>query len=187
MQRLVDGLLGFSRANAGWQAFQACDCNTLVDRAIRALQPAIEESGAVVHREGLPTILGDAAQLEHVFQNLISNSMKFHAERPPEVFVSVRREEDRYVFSVRDNGIGVEPKDAEKIFKIFSRLHPDRPGSGIGLALCQRVVERHGGRIWVESNPGGGAIFSFTIPIKGDLVDAPGRVSLAKQSTVEKS
>lgn len=186
MQRLVDGLLRFSRANAGWQDFQACDCNTLVDRAIHSLQPAIEESAAVVRREGLPTILGDAAELEHVFQNLISNSIKFRAERPPEVSVSVRREEGRYVFSVRDNGIGVEPKDAEKIFRIFSRLHPDRPGSGIGLALCQRVVERHGGRIWVESNPGGGAIFSFTIPIKGDPVDAPVGTSRAKQSIVEK-
>ena len=182
----MDGLLQFSHANASWRGFQACDCNTLVDRAIHALQPAIEESGAVVHREGLPTILGDAAELEHVFQNLISNSIKFRAERPPVVSISVGREENRYVFSVRDNGIGVEAKDAEKIFRIFSRLHPDRPGSGIGLALCQRVVERHGGRIWVESSPGGGAIFSFTIPIKGDRVDAPGRASFVKQSTVPK-
>lgn len=187
MQRLVDGLLQFSRVNAGWQGLQACDCNTLVDQAIRGLQPAIEETGATVHRQGLPTILGDAAELEHVFHNLLSNAIKFRGEKPPEVFVSVRQEKDHYVFSVRDNGIGVEPEDAERIFEIFARLHPDLPGSGIGLALCQRIVERHGGRIQVESNPVGGAIFSFTIPINGDRADEPGQASLVKRTTLRKA
>jgi PAS domain S-box-containing protein len=186
MQRLVDGLLQFSRVNAGWHGFQACDCNTLVDQAIRGLQPAIEETGAIVRRQGLPTILGDSAELEHVFQNLLSNAIKFHGEKTPEISVSVSREDDNYVFAVRDNGIGVDPKDTEGIFKIFARLHPDRPGSGIGLALCQRIIERHGGRIWVESSPGGGAIFSFTIPIKGDRADLSGQASLAKPSMVKK-
>ena len=139
-----------------------------------------------MHRQGLPTILGDAAELEHVFQNLISNAIKFRGEKKPEVSVSVATENDRYVFSVRDNGIGVDPKDTEKIFKIFSRLHPDRPGSGIGLALCQRIVERHGGRIWVQSNPGGGAIFSFSIPINGGRVEEPDRVGIAERSRVRK-
>ncbi len=168
MQRLVDGLLEFSRVNAGGRGFEACDCNTLIDEAIRSLQPVIEETGAKLRRDGLPTVLGDPAELEHVFQNLLSNALKFCGERQPEVSVSVRREEESYVFSVRDNGIGVEPGDAGRIFKIFTRLHPDKPGSGIGLALCQRIVERHGGRIWVESNVDEGAVFSFTIPINGD-------------------
>jgi PAS domain S-box-containing protein len=165
MQRLVDGLLDFSRVHSGWRGFEACDCNTLADRAIRALQPAIEETGAKVHRQGLPTILGDADELQRVFQNLLSNALKFRADDAPEISISVKQENQSYVFSVRDNGIGVEPNDEQRIFELFTHLHPDRPGSGIGLALCQRVVERHGGRIWVKSRPGGGAIFSFAIPI----------------------
>lgn len=165
MQRLVDGLLDFSRVHSGWRGFEACDCNTLVDRAIRALQPAIEETGAKVHRQELPTILGDADELQRVFQNLLSNALKFRADDAPEISISVKQENQSYVFSVRDNGIGVEPNDEQRIFELFTHLHPDRPGSGIGLALCQRVVERHGGRIWVKSRPGGGAIFSFAIPI----------------------
>ena len=187
MQRLVDGLLEFSRLNSGWRGFQACDCNTLVDRAIGALQPAIEESGAIIHRDGLPTILGDADELEHVFQNLISNAIKFRAGTAPEVWISVARTREDYVFSVRDNGIGIEPKDNEKIFEIFSRLHPERPGSGIGLALCRRVVERHGGRIWVESQPDRGAVFSFSIPISGDRVGSKDSSGIAKRNKVEKS
>ncbi|MFQ5527829.1 MAG: ATP-binding protein [Thermoanaerobaculia bacterium] len=181
MQRLVDGLLQFSRISADWRGFEACDCNTLVDRAISDLQPMIEETGATLHRRGLPTILGDADELEHVFQNLLSNALKFRREGPPRVSISVSRDQGFFVFSVRDNGIGIEPRDADRIFKIFTRLHPERPGSGIGLALCRRIVERHGGRIWVESNPGGGAIFSFTIPINGGREsDRPEKASVAR-------
>ncbi|MCP4201050.1 MAG: response regulator [bacterium] len=187
MQRLVDGLLEFSRVSAEWRGFQACDCNTLVNRALRSLQPLIEESGAMVRRQGLPTILGDADELEHVFQNLLSNALKFRSEKTPEISISVNREEESYVFSVQDNGIGIDPRDGERIFKVFSRLHPDRPGSGIGLALCRRIVERHGGRIWVESSPGGGAVFSFAIPINGDRSDEPGQTNLVKRTTVKKA
>lgn len=184
MQRLVDGLLALSRVSAGWQGFEACDCNTLVDRAIRSLQPAVEETGAVVRREGLPTLLGDPEELEHVFQNLISNALKFRGAEAPDVRISVAKTQDEFVFSVRDNGIGVDPEFSDKIFEIFTRLHPERPGSGVGLALCRRVVERHGGRIWVESNSGGGAKFSFTIPINGDRVEESERTGETQANKV---
>ena len=177
MQNLVDGLLAFSRTGTGWKGFQACDCNTLLDQAIRSLQPSIEETDAKLHREGMPTVLGEPAEIEQVFRNLLSNAIKFRGENPPEVTVSVLRKPDEWVFSVKDNGIGLEPGESEKIFQIFTRLNPDRPGSGIGLALCRRIVERHGGRIWVESKPGGGAVFSFTIPISGDREATSGQAN----------
>ncbi len=173
MQGLVADLLEFSRLSTGWQGFEACDCNTLVDGAIRNLSALIEENGATVRREGLPTVLADAGELEQVFQNLISNALKFRSDEPPVVAISARRDEDHWLFSVQDNGIGMDPRDSDKIFKIFGRLHPERPGSGIGLALCQRIVERHGGRIWVESTPGRGANFSFTIAVSEDETRTP--------------
>lgn len=167
MQTLVDGLLEFSRLNVGWQGFEACDCNALVDDAVRDLEPTIEETGARVERDTLPTVLGDPTELGLVFQNLISNALRFRAaERRPRIRVGAVRDGDHWRFSVSDNGIGLDPAESDTIFSIFGRLEPDRAGTGIGLALCKRVVERHGGRIWVESTLGKGSKFSFTVAIK---------------------
>ncbi|MDH3255579.1 MAG: ATP-binding protein [Acidobacteriota bacterium] len=166
MQVLVNDLLQLSRVGSGWKGFQVCDCNTLVDQALRNLQPAIEESAAAVHREGLPTVLADPSELEHVFQNLIGNAIKFRGKEAPRVTIRAVQKSGEWVFTVEDNGIGIDSEDFEKIFQTFARIHPERPGTGIGLTLCKRVVERHGGRIWVESESGKGSKFLFTIPVE---------------------
>ena len=118
----------------------------------------------------LPTVMADTTQLSQVFQNLIANALKFRGEQPPLIHIEADRdvEQGQWLFSVRDNGIGIEPQYAERIFLIFQRLHSrnEYPGTGIGLALCKRIVERHGGRIWIESEPGKGSTFYFTLPDK---------------------
>ena len=167
MRNLVQDLLQFSRLETEARAFEACDCNSLVEEAANNLLAAVEESGARIEREGLPTVLGDRAQLVQLFQNLLANAVKFRSEAPPEVHVSAERKGDEWVFSVEDNGIGIEADRSQEIFKLFHRLQPELPGTGIGLSLCQRIVERHGGRIWVESRPGQGATFLFTLPVSG--------------------
>ena len=167
MRNLVEDLLQFSRLETEARAFEACDCNSLVEEAANNLLAAVEESGARIEREGLPTVLGDRAQLVQLFQNLLANAVKFRSEAPPEVHVSAERKGEEWVFSVEDNGIGIETDRTQEIFKLFHRLQPELPGTGIGLALCQRIVERHGGRIWVESRPGQGSTFFFTLPVSG--------------------
>ena len=166
MQGLVNDLLQLSRVGSGWKGLKVCDSNTLVDQAVRSLQPSIEETDATVRRDGLPTVLADPGELEHVFLNLISNALRFRGDESPEVTIRAVQKPGEWVFSVEDNGIGIEADDREVIFETFRRLHPDRPGTGIGLTLCKRIVERHGGRIWVESEPGKGSSFFFTIPVE---------------------
>jgi PAS domain S-box-containing protein len=165
LQRLIDDLLSYSRVGTRGKEFELTDCNAILDTAINNLTIAIEESGASVTYDSLPSILGDGVQLEQLFQNLISNAIKFRGEEPPRVHIGSIRREEEWEFSVKDNGIGIEPKFVDRIFVIFQRLHTQQeyPGTGIGLAICQRIVERHGGRIWFESEPGKGTTFFFTL------------------------
>ncbi len=130
------------------------------------MKESIKENQAVVIRDALPTAEVDGPQIRQLFQNLIGNAVKFHGEARPEVRVSAEREGVAWRFSVKDNGIGIEEKYASRIFEIFQRLHgrTEYPGTGIGLSICRRIVERHGGRIWVESEPGTGSTFYFTVP-----------------------
>ena len=133
------------------------------------LATAIRESGAVITHDPLPSLVADPRQLAQLFQNLIGNALKFCTARSPEIHIGAEAGNDGWTFLVRDNGIGIEPQYRERIFIIFQRLHTrtEYPGTGIGLAICQRIVERHGGRIWVESEPGRGSTFYFTIPKSG--------------------
>lgn len=169
MQRLIEDLLAYSQVGAGRIERQAVDSGTVLDGVLRNLQTAIQETGAVIVRDSLPTVRADGEQLAQVFQNLLSNAIKFRGNGLPRVEVGAEHGNDEWLFSVRDNGSGIEPQYAERIFKVFEQLHPKSAfgGTGIGLAICKRVVERHGGRIWVESELGKGATFYFTIPDKG--------------------
>jgi two-component system, chemotaxis family, sensor kinase Cph1 len=134
------------------------------------LKVTIDECGAVVTRAALPTVIADSVQLGQVFQNLVVNAIKFRSEAVPRIHVRADRDDDAWVFSVEDNGIGIDPPYAERIFLVFKRLHGARyPGTGIGLAISKKIVERHGGRIWVESELGKGATFRFTLPVSGGM------------------
>jgi signal transduction histidine kinase len=169
MQRLINDLLTYSRVGTRGKPFRKTDCQQVVQETLANLQTAIEETKATVTHDPLPTVIADASQLVQVFQNLVSNAIKFHSQAPPAIHIGAQRQDGEWVFSIRDNGIGIEPQYHERIFVIFQRLHPgdEYPGTGIGLALCKRIVERHGGRILVESDLGEGATFYFTIPDKG--------------------
>jgi chemotaxis family two-component system sensor kinase Cph1 len=133
---------------------------------LRNLHSSIESAQAKVTHDALPTLAVDATQMMQIFQNLIGNAIKFHSERPPEIHVGAKKEPGRWVFSVRDNGIGIQAQYFDRIFQIFQRLHTRHhyPGTGIGLAICKKMVERHGGVIWVESTPGQGSTFYFSLP-----------------------
>jgi light-regulated signal transduction histidine kinase (bacteriophytochrome) len=148
------------------ESFETVSLEGVLGRALADLQVALEESGAVVTHDPLPAVAADASQMAQLLQNLIGNALKFRGAAAPRVHVSARRQEGEWRLAVRDNGIGIEPEYAERIFAIFQRLHTrDRyPGSGIGLAICRKITARHGGRIWVESGPGEGATFCFTLP-----------------------
>jgi signal transduction histidine kinase len=165
MQRLIKDLLEYSRLGVS-ENLKPSECTELVERAIANLQFAIEESGAEVTYGPLPAIAVDPTQLSRVFQNLIGNAIKFHGEAAPRIHISAERRGKEWVFSVRDNGIGMDPDQSERIFMIFQRLHTreEYEGTGIGLAICKKIVERHGGKIWVESEEGKGSTFYFTIP-----------------------
>ena len=167
MQQLIQDLLQYSRVGRDVQDFKPTECECIVTEEISNLQAAIEESSAVVTHDPLPTLGADTSLLSQLFRNLIGNAIKFHGEEPPRVHISGDQREAELVLSVRDNGIGIEPEYAQRIFNIFQRLHTreEYPGSGIGLSVCKKAVERMGGRIWVESQPGEGSTFYFTVPI----------------------
>ncbi len=167
MQQLINDLLAYSRLGRQGKIFELADCNAAVEQSLRNLQIAIAETQAVITCDAMPTVMADESQLVQLFQNLIANGIKFCREDIPLIQIAACRQEGEWLFCVRDNGIGIDPEYADRIFIIFGRLHGRReyPGTGIGLAMCKRIVERHGGRIWVESQEGKGATFYFTIPI----------------------
>jgi PAS domain S-box-containing protein len=166
MQSLIADLLSFSRVGSRGGAFEPVALDRVLERALANLEAAVEESGAAVTADPLPTVPGDPVQLGQLLQNLVGNAVKFRGEAAPRVHVSARRAGGEWRIGVRDNGIGIEPEYMERIFVIFQRLHgrAEYPGTGIGLAICKKIVERHGGRIWVESQPGQGSTFFFTLP-----------------------
>lgn len=168
MQTLIDDLLDYSRVDREDQRLQPVDCVPVFDQAINNLRAAIEESQATVSHDGLPTVTANGSQLVQLFQNLIGNAVKYRGDATPEIHVMAESKPDEVLFSVRDNGIGIDPKYSERVFQIFRRLHgrDEYSGTGIGLAICKKIVELHDGRIWVESQPGQGSTFLFTIPTK---------------------
>ena len=166
MQTLLHDLLAYSRVGTHGKAFEPTDCQAILNQTLMNLKVAIEESSAQVTCDDLPTVIVDGTQLGQVFQNLIGNAIKFRRNKRPEVHVGAVQRDGDWTFSVRDNGIGIDSKYAERIFLIFQRLH-DREmysGTGVGLAICKKIMERHGGRIWMESEPGAGSTFYFTLP-----------------------
>ena len=166
MQNMINGLLAYSRAGTGNEPFKPVSCDLLLGKVVDDLKLAVEESEGEVAWDPLPEVWADEAQLLQVFRNLVSNSVKFRGDEPPRIHVSAERRGADWVFAVRDNGMGIDPAFHERIFQIFERLHTTAryPGTGIGLALARKIVERHGGRIWLESEPGEGATFYFTLP-----------------------
>ena len=166
MQQLIQDLLSYSRVTTNGKALEISESQVACDSALMNLRHAIEESGAVITVEPLPAVRADAAQLSRVFQNLIGNAIKYRGEDKPTIHVAARGEGHQWVFSVQDYGIGIEPQYADRLFELFQRLPmgEKHSGSGMGLAICRRIVERHGGRIWVQSVPGEGATFSFSMP-----------------------
>lgn len=166
MQELINDLLLYSRVETKAQEFRDVDCTTILDNALANLRISLNECNARVDRMQLPIVKGDGSQLLQVFQNLLSNAIKFRSQQPPEIHVSISEVDKFWLFTVQDNGIGFDIKYADRIFVIFQRLHTKEkyPGSGIGLSVCMKIIERHGGQMWVESEEGKGSSFYFTIP-----------------------
>lgn len=169
MQTLINDLLTYSRVGSRGSSFESTDVSAVLSRAITNLKIAIDESSTVLTHDLLPTIIADASQLVQLFQNLISNAIKFRSQKPLKIHIGVEHRDQEWRFSIQDNGIGIDPQYTERIFLIFQRLHSraEYSGTGIGLAICKKIVERHSGRIWVESSLGEGSTFHFTIPDKG--------------------
>jgi len=169
MQTLLHDLLEYSRVGTRGKPFSLVNCEHIVEQAMANLKIAIEECGASVNYDVLPTIMGDEGQLVRLFQNLIGNAIKFRGEEAPQVHISAQRRNNTVTFSVKDNGIGIDPEHSQSIFDIFRRLHTSEeyPGTGMGLAICKKIVERHGGHISVQSQPGQGSTFYFSVDMAG--------------------
>jgi signal transduction histidine kinase len=168
MQKLVQDLLTFSRVGRQALAMQSTDCNVVLETALTNLEAAMQESHAVVEHAQLPTVMADSSQLVQVLQNLIGNAIKFRGTKPPLIRVSAEAQGKEWVLSVADNGIGIAADHMEEVFVIFRRLHTrsEYPGNGIGLSICKKIIEQHGGRIWIESEAGHGSTFRFTLPTR---------------------
>ncbi|NJN91239.1 MAG: response regulator [Leptolyngbyaceae cyanobacterium SL_5_14] len=171
MQELIQALLSYSRIGTRGREFHRTDCQSALDRTLENLRLAIAESKAVITHDPLPELMADSIQLTQLFQNLLSNAIKFRSDRPPVIHIGAVQKNEAWLFSVQDNGIGMENKHSDRIFAIFQRLHSrtQYPGSGIGLAISKKIVERHGGQIWVESTAGEGTTFYFTIPMSNTV------------------
>jgi signal transduction histidine kinase len=169
MQALVQDLLAYARVGSRGQPFAWVDSTVPFAEALANLETAIRERSAVVTCEALPTVWADATQLVQLFQNLLGNAIKFHGTEAPRVEVKAEQRDGEWYFTVRDNGIGIDPRFVDRLFVLFVRLHSqsEYPGTGIGLAICKKIVERHHGRIGVQSQPGAGATFWFTLPVAG--------------------
>ena len=168
LQSMVDDILEYSRVGTRGESFEQVDFSDLADSAAISLEKLFQETGATLEADDLPTLNADARQIKQLFQNLFSNAIKFRADAAPVITVTASETSGQWQFSVRDNGIGMQESDSERIFEMFQRLHTseEAPGNGIGLAICRSIVERHGGAIWVESTPGEGSVFHFTIAHK---------------------
>ena len=168
MQTLINDLLAFSRVGTRGELLTPTNCETLLSQTLSDLKVSVDDSGAVITHDTLPTVMADGSQLAQVFQNLIGNAIKFKGEDSPRIHIAAERKDGEWVFSVADNGIGIEQEYFDRIFVIFQRLHgrEEYEGTGIGLSVCKKIVERHGGRMWVESEIGRGSTFYFTIPSK---------------------
>ncbi|KDE58568.1 histidine kinase [Halostagnicola sp. A56] len=166
MKAMIDALLQYSRVETRGEPLEPVDLDEVLATVRKNLEVQIEESDASIEPEALPRVLGDRGQLQHVFQNLLSNAIEYSEDEPPRVTISADREDSMWTVSVRDRGIGIPAEHQESVFEVFERLHAheEHTGTGIGLALCKRIVERHGGDIWVDSEPGEGATFSLTLP-----------------------
>jgi signal transduction histidine kinase len=166
MQKLIDDLLEYSRVSSRGQKFEVCDCNRILEEVMANLQGVIHKNKASLSYSLMPVVMGDNSQLVQLFQNLISNAIKYHGDEPPVIEITSLNQNEYWLFAVRDNGIGIDSKYFSRIFQIFQRLHTQEAysGTGIGLAICQKILARHGGKIWVESELGQGATFYFTLP-----------------------
>jgi light-regulated signal transduction histidine kinase (bacteriophytochrome) len=165
MRSMINGILAFARVTTCGKTPEPIDCEVIFEQTITNLKALIEETQATITHDPLPVIPADAVQLVQVVQNLIENAIKYRGSNPPTIHLSAQNRENDWLFSVRDNGIGIEAKDVDRIFVILQRLHSQAeiPGTGLGLAVCKRIVERHGGEMWVESQPNSGSTFYFTI------------------------
>ncbi len=165
METFINDLLTYSRVGINQKSFQTTNCQIVLEEALSHLDLLVQETSAVVKFSALPTIRGDKAQLVQLFQNLIDNAIKYHSSKPPQIEIGAQFQKEQWLFWFQDNGIGIEPKHHKRIFQIFQRLHTRQQysGTGIGLAICQKIVERHGGGIWVESESGKGSTFYFTL------------------------
>ncbi len=166
MQALLESLLVYSRVTMKLQDLRPTRLDRALDSAIENLRLAIEESRAQIEREPLPEVVADPVQMVQLFQNLLGNAIKFHGTTAPRIRVTAARTGAHWTLRVHDEGIGIAPRYAERIFKVFRRLHREMPGTGVGLAICKKIVERHGGAIGVESTPGKGSTFHFTLPVE---------------------
>ena len=167
MQVLINDLLEFSRVTTKAGEFEPADCKFILDQVLSDLEVSTKESGASISYGFLPVVMADPTQFAQVFQNLISNAIKFRSKEAPKIKISAEKKDDQWLFSVQDNGIGIDPRYSERIFEVFKRLHKreEYPGTGIGLSICKKIIERHGGHIWVESEPCKGSTFYFTLPV----------------------
>jgi len=170
MRTLINDLLAYSRVGTQGRELEPTDCGAVLDQALAVLQLTIEESGATLTHDPLPMVMADGVQLVQLLQNLIGNAIKFRGEEAPRIHIGVEGRDGEWLFSVRDNGIGIDPQYHDRIFQVFQRLHGrgEYSGTGIGLAICKKIVQHHGKRIWVESEPGEGSTFCFTLPAVSD-------------------